>query len=164
MEERKEIVAELLKNGATMVKNLKVKNVTVTPQENYVRLGLTLDKPVKGYVSEDSGNTYDEGEVKVIFVSLYAITALLKDDDNVAFAVNHMIENPNSMSVILSRATIDIIQEKVAKGVEYTNPFSNSKNSTVLDHDTIVSHVIDIKLSDIAIRKVDKIADSLLGI
>lgn len=162
--ERKEVIANLIKAGAEPVKNLKVKNVTVTPQESYIRVALTLDKPVKGMVSKDEGVTYEEGETNVIFVSLFSITSLLKDDDNVAFAVNHLVKNPDSMSIVLSRATIDILQEKVATGQEYKNPWSENAEATVFDHDTIINHITNIRLSDFAIRKMDKLADSLLGI
>lgn len=162
--ERNEVIAELLKNGATKVNGLKVKNVTVTRCENYVRLALTVDKPVKGMVSKNNGVTYEEGETKVIFVSLYSITSLLKDDDDAAFAANHLVENPDAMSVILSRATIDIMQEVVEAGTEYVNPWSSNANTTIFNYKTIITHVVNIKLSDFGIRKLDRIADSLLGI
>ena len=162
--ERKEIIAELLKNGGKSVKDLKVKNVTVTRCENYVRLGITLDKPVTGMVTKDNGVTYEEGETNVIFVSLYSITSLLKDDDNAAFAANHLVEHPDSMSIVLSRATLNIIQETVEAGAEYKNPWSNNAEATIFDHKTIITHVIEINLSDFAIRKLDRLADSLLGI
>ena len=162
--ERKEIIAELLKNGGKSVKDLKVKNVTVTRCENYVRLGITLDKPVIGMITKDNGVTYEEGETNVIFVSLYSITSLLKDDDNAAFAANHLVEHPDSMSIVLSRATLNIIQETVEAGTEYKNPWSDNAEATVFDHKTIITHVIEVNLSDFAIRKLDKLADSLLGI
>lgn len=164
MKEKKEIIAELLKSGGVSTKNLKVRNVTVTPQENYVRLGISLDKNVKGMVTEDNGITYEEGETNVIFVSLYSVTSLLKDDDNVAFAINHLIKNPDSMSVILSRATIDVIQEVVEQGEEYKNPWSETAEPVVMEHKTVITHITDIKLSDFAIKRVDKLADTLLGI
>ncbi len=162
--ERKEIITELLKNGGKSVKDLKVKNVTVTRCENYVRLGITLDKPVTGMVTKDNGVTYEEGETNVIFVSLYSITSLLKDDDNAAFAANHLVEHPDSMSIVLSRATLNIIQETVEASTEYKNPWSDNAEATVFDHKTIITHVIEINLSDFAIRKLDRLADSLLGI
>ena len=162
--EKKEVIAELLKNGGKSVKDLKVKNVTVTRCENYVRLGITLDKPVTGMVTKDNGVTYEEGETNVIFVSLYSITSLLKDDDNAAFAANHLVEHPDSMSIVLSRATLNIIQETVEAGTEYKNPWSDNAEATVFDHKTIITHVIEINLSDFAIRKLDRLADSLLGI
>ena len=162
--ERKEIIAELLKNGGKSVKDLKVKNVTVTVCENYTRLGITLDKPVVGMVTKDNGATYEEGETNVIFVSLYSITSLLKDDDNAAFAANHLVAHPDSMSIVLSRATLNIIQETVEAGAEYKNPFVNNAEATVFDHKTIITHITDLTLSDFAIRKLDRLADSLLGI
>ena len=162
--EKKEIIAELLKNGGKSVKDLKVKNVTVTRCENYVRLGITLDKPVMGMVTKDNGVTYEEGETSVIFVSLYAITSLLKDNDDAAFAANHLVEHPEAMSIVLSRASLNIIQEIVEAGTEYKNPWSTNGEATVFDHKTIITHVTDVTLSDFAVRKLDKLADSLLGI
>lgn len=160
--EKKDVIAQLLKNGAKSIKDINVKNVTVSQQENYIRLGLTLDTEVDGYASQDGVN-YEPAKTKVIFVSLYSVTSLLKDDDNAAFAVNHLVQHPDSMSVVLSRANISIIQEPVASGQEYKNPWSESGEATVFDHDTIINHVVDIKLSDFAIRKMDKLADNLLG-
>lgn len=162
--EKKEIIAELLKNGGKSVKDLKVKNVTVTRCENYVRLGITLDKPVMGMVTKDNGVTYEEGETNVIFVSLYSITSLLKDNDDAAFAANHLVEHPEAMSIVLSRASLNIIQETVEAGTEYKNPWSTNAEATVFDHKTIITHVIDVTLSDFAVRKLDRLADSLLGI
>lgn len=162
--EKKEIIAELLKNGGKSVKNLKVKNVTVTHCENYVRLGITLDKPVTGMITKDNGVTYEEGETNIIFVSLYSITSLLKDNDDAAFAANHLVEHPEAMNIVLSRASLDVIQEIVEAGVEYKNPWSTNAEATVFDHKTIITHVTDVTLSEFAIRKLDKLADSLLGI
>lgn len=162
--EKKEVIAELLKNGGVQTKGLKVKNVTVTVCENYTRLGITLDKPVKGMVVQEDGVTYKEGETNVIFVSLYSISSLLKDDDNAAFAANHMVSHPDSMSIILSRAKLDVIQEIVEPGTEYKNPWSTNAEATVFDHKTIITHVTNIELSEFAIRKLDRLADSLLGI
>lgn len=162
--EKKEIISELLKNGGVSVKDLKVKNVNVTRCENYVRLGITLDKPVKGMVTKDNGVTYEEGETNVIFVSLYSITSLLKDNDDAAFAANHLVEHPEAMSIVLSRASLNIIQETVEAGTEYKNPWSTNAEATVFDHKTIITHVTNVTLSDFAIRKLDRLADSLLGI
>ena len=161
--EKKEVIAQLLKNGSKMVKDLHVKNVTVAPQENYVRLGLTLNTPVEGMVTKDNGVTYEKGETKVIFVSLFSITSLLKDNDDAAFAANHLTQHPEAMNVVLNRAKIDIIQEPVTAGQEYKNPWSDNAEATVFDHDTIINHVVELTLSDFAIRKLDSLANALLG-
>lgn len=161
--EKREIINKLLENGAKAVKGLKVKNVTITVLENYTRLGLTLDKEVEGYIAKEDG-TYERGTTNVIFISAFAVGSVLKDNDDTAFAANHLVENPQAMNVLLSRATIDIIQEPVASGQEYRNPWSsNEDNSTVFDHDTIINHLTAIKLSDFGMKKLDTLADKMLG-
>lgn len=161
--EKKEIINELIKNGAKKVSGLKVKNVTVTVMDSYTRLGITLDRPVEGYVAKEDG-TFEKGEVNVIFISTFAVASVLKDNDDAAFAANHLVEHPEAMNIILSRATIDILQEPVSAGQEYKNPWSSSTTeSTVFEHDTIINHMIDIKLSDFAVKKLDVLADKMLG-
>lgn len=162
--EKKEIIDAIVKNGGIAVKNLGVKNVTITPQESYVRVALTLDKPVKGMVSKDNGVTYEEGETNVIFVSAFSIASILKDKDDASFAVNHVLQHPEALSVILSRAKINIIQQSVAAGEEYVNPWSANENKTVFQHDTIINHLTDIELSEFSIRKLDRLADGMLGL
>lgn len=160
--EKREIINSLLQNGAKQVKGLKIKNVTVTILENYTRLGLTLDKAVEGYVAKEDG-TYEKGETNVIFVSAFAVASVLKDNDDAAFAANHLVEHPEAMNVILSRATIDIIQEPVSSGQEYHNPWSSNGDATVFEHDTIINHLTNITLSDFGAKKLDTLADKMLG-
>lgn len=160
--EKKEIIAELLKNGAKSFNNIKVKNITITDKETYIRVGITLDSPVKGMVSEDGGVTYKEGETNVIFVSLYSIVSLLKEDEDAAFIASNIVNNPEVLYLILSRASLDIIQETVVAGEEYSNPWSSNDNKTVFDHDVIITHLINIKLTDKAIAKLDKLSDKML--
>uniref|UniRef100_A0AAU8ML08 Coat protein n=1 Tax=Geladintestivirus 2 TaxID=3233134 RepID=A0AAU8ML08_9CAUD len=162
--EKKLVIESLLKKGAELVKDVKVRNVTVTPQENYVRLGITIDKSIKSFVTKDEGVTYEEGETKVIFISLFSVASILKDNDDVAFAVDSLIKNPDSIKIILSRATINIIQEYVTGGEQYVNPWSDNPIPTVIEHDAIINHIIDIKLSEFALKKIDKLADAMLGI
>lgn len=161
--ERKNVIAQLLKEGATQVKDVRIKNVTVTPMEEYVRLGLTLDQDVDGYRANDAGD-YEPAKVNVIFVSAFTIAALLKDDDNAAFAANHLIKHPDALGMILSRAKITIIQEKVATGQEYHNPFaSDDAESTTFDHDTIINHIASLELGEFGLKRLDRLADMMMG-
>lgn len=163
--EKKEIIDSIVKNGGIVVKNLGVKNVTITPQESYLRVALTLDRAVKGMVSKDGGVTYEEGETNVIFVSAFSIASILKENDDASFAVNHILQHPESLSVILSRAKINIIQQHVVAGEEYTNPWSsNADKKAVFQHDTIINHLTDIELSEFSVRKLDRLADGMLGL
>ena len=160
--EKNEVIKSLIAKGAELVKGVKVRNVTVTPQENYVRLAITLDKEVKGMVQDEEGN-WSEGKTKVIFVSAYSLGSILKDNDEAAFAVNYLNDNPNAFMVLLSRGTLNVIVEPVVSGEEYRNPWSDTAEARVFDHDTFIYHVTDITLSDFGKRALDKIADKLLG-
>ena len=158
-----EIIAQLIKKGAKEVKNVTIKNVTVTPMNEYVRLGLTLDKEVDGYKVEEDG-TYTPSKVKVIFVSAFTIAALLKEDDNAAFAANHLLKHPDALAMIMSRAQINILQQPVKAGEEYKNPFNDNADATAFDHDVIINHITEIKLSDFGMKRLDKLADMMLGL
>ena len=157
-----EIIAQLIKEGAKEVKNVTIKNVTVTPMNEYVRLGLTLDKEVDGYKAEEDG-TYTPSKVKVIFVSAFTIAALLKEDDDAAFAANHLLKHPDALAMIMSRAQINILQQPVKAGEEYKNPFNDNADVTAFDHDVIINHITNIKLSDFGIKRLDRLADMMLG-
>ena len=160
--ETKEIIASMIKNGAKEVKNVTIKNVTVTPQDEYIRLGLTIDKEVDGYRAKEDG-TYEPAKTKVIFVSAFTVAALLKESDDAAFAANHLLKHPDAMGMILSRATINLVQQPVEAGTEYKNPFSENAETTVFDHDTIINHVVDIKLSEFGVKRLERLADMMLG-
>ena len=158
-----EIIAQLIKKGAKEVKNVTIKNVNVTPMNEYVRLGLTLDKEVDGYKVEEDG-TYTPSKVKVIFVSAFTIAALLKEDDNAAFAANHLLKHPDALAMIMSRAQINILQQPVKAGEEYKNPFNDNADATAFDHDVIINHITEIKLSDFGMKRLDRLADMMLGL
>lgn len=158
----KEAVSTLLKNGAKRVDNVVVNNVNVTPLEDYTRIALTLDKPVAGYVQGEDG-TYSRGETNVIFVSLFSITAMLKEIDELAWAVNAIINNPNSLQVLFSRAKVTILQEEVVAGQVRTNPFTGKEDEKVPDHDAIYSHIVDVKLGKMGEIGLKKMLDKLLG-
>lgn len=162
--EKKAVIEKLLKAGAKPVKNLVVKGVNVVPQENYIRVSLSLDKPVRGFIDGEDG-AYKEGETKVIFISLYSLTAQLRDDSQASFAVNHILKNPEAMQVILAGAKINILQEDVKEGVAVVNPWSDQeKEGRVYDHDIIVNHVVDIALTERAYQMLDRLALALMGL
>ena len=161
---KKNVIESLIKAGAKSVKNLKVKNVNVVPQEKYVRVSLSVDKAIRGFVAQEDG-TYKEGESKVIFVSLFSIIAQLRDDENASFAVNHILSHPESVVILLNGSTLDILQEDVASGQEYHNPWSDNKDNVItFEHDTIINHIVNVKMNERAYKMLDKLADAMLGI
>ena len=160
--DKKQIIADLIKNGAVLIKDLTVKNVTVTVLENYTRLGISIDQEVNGFVPQDDG-TFEEGKTNVIFLSAFSVASILKDNDDAAFAANHLLLNPESLSIVLSRAKIAIVQQRVAANEEYVNPWSADAEPTTWDHDVIINHLVDIKMSEFALKRLDKLADHMMG-
>lgn len=163
--EVKEVVRALLASGAKKVTDVKVTNVTVKALDTYVRVALTLDKKVEGYVLNEADGTYSTGEVKVIFVSLYSLLSMLKQDEDTAFAANHVANHPETIALILSGARIDIIQQPVVAGEEYRNPWSDRDDveATVFEHDTILNHVVSIEVSKFGEKALDKLMDKMLS-
>lgn len=160
--ESQEVVKELKKNGCVEY-HATIKNITITVMEEWVRLGITLNKNVPGYQQDENG-AWEKGETNVIFTSTYSIGSLIKENDEAAFAANHLIENPTALKVILSRAEITILQEAVATGQSYKNPFSENAEPVVFDHDTIINHIVDIKMSEFGNKMLETLAIKMLGI
>lgn len=163
--EVKEVVKALLESGAKKVTDVKVTNVTVKALNTYVRVALTLDKKVEGYILNEADGTYSAGEVKVIFVSLYSLLSILKQDEDTAFAANHVANHPETIALILSGARIDLIQQPVVASEEYRNPWSDRSDAeaTVFEHDTILNHVVSIEVSKFGEKALDKLMDKMLG-
>lgn len=172
----KKVVAELLKNGAKKFENIKVKNVNVKAFDNYCRLSLTCDKSIPFLRTKDDG-TQETIESNVIITTTYAIGALLRNDEDASAVLSDLMEvkvttvndvevAKSKLSVILSGATIDIVQEDVATGTEYHNPFSSDteSKSDALDHDIKVNHIINLELSERNKRRVAAMADKILGL
>lgn len=170
----KKVISELVNNGANnVVKDVTIRNINTTEMTNYARVAITLDKPVKGFVTNPNFgktpgkdvNVTDEyviGMVNVIFVSNFSLIATLREIPDVAFAGNALLESPKRIGVILSGATINIVQESVAEGQEYRNPFSDNGTPTVVKHDSFYNHVFDIRLGDFGKQMVFELAKHIM--
>lgn len=159
--ETKKVIDALLKAGAKRINGLKVRNVTISREESYTRIGLSTDTEIDGFLSDENG-VYTPGKTTLVFVSSYSIASQFKDNDDTAFAANHIVEHPKALQVLLSRATFDVIQEKVKAGDSWKNPWSDSGDERTYDHDTIVNHVINIRLSPIGNKMLEALAMKLL--
>lgn len=158
-----EIISELVKNGAIRVNNLKVANVTVTPFESYVRLGVRIDSEVDGYVADENG-VMSLGKTDLIFLSTFAVASVMREDDDLATIVDHIVTNPSAFKLLMQGAKLDIVQQKVAKDDEYINPFASVKTPVKMPHDTIINHIAAIHLAPSAQKWVEKIQDKMLGL
>lgn len=159
--ETKKVIDALLKAGAKRINGLKVRNVTISREESYTRVGLSTDTEIDGFLSDENG-VYTPGKTTLVFVSSYSIASQFKDNDNTAFAANHIVEHPEALQVLLSRATFDVIQETVKAGDSWKNPWSDSGDERTYDHDTIINHVINIRLSSMGNKMLEALAIKLL--
>ena len=140
-------------------------NEIVAEQENYTMVSLTLERKVKGYRANEDTGIFEEGDTNVIFSSSYSLASVLKNNEDLAFCANTLVENPNAFEVVLSGATIDIIQQPVAADELYKNPFSTSDSEGVsLGHDTIINHIINIVPGRRAMAVLDRVALSMFGL
>lgn len=161
-----------------VVKDVTIKNINTTEMTNYCRVAITLDKPVKGYIANPflgktpgkdgvptDANVTDEyiiGMVNIIFVSNFSLIATLREIPDVAFAGNALLESPKRIGVILSGAKINVLQEAVAEGQEYKNPFSDNATPTVVKHDSFYNHVFDIRLGEFGKQMVFELAKHIM--
>lgn len=168
--EFKEIVLNLIKNGGCKkISGIRVKNVTLKQEENYLRASLTLMNKVPGYVPvrDASGQIteYKQGLVNVIYTSSYAISGILKNDDENAWLGNHIIKHPQGILPLLVGSTISVLQQFVSKDTEYINPFTTREDAepVVFEHDTIIYHVISLELGKSGNKFADKMMDKVVN-
>lgn len=163
----KDIIRNLIADGAKRVNKLRIKNVNIDndyEDKNYCRISFTLDRPVEGYVSNDRGITFERGMTSLVYTSTFAIGATLKETEEYAWLANHIVEKPKALQLILSGATIDILQREVPKGTPAVNPFSKQtdKDWKIYDHDMIVNDIISITLGKTGEKMAMTLANAIL--
>ena len=65
----KDICNEIVANGGTRIRNIKVRSCKITEQDNYTMVSLTLERKVKGYRANEDTGIFEEGDTNVIFSS-----------------------------------------------------------------------------------------------
>lgn len=167
----KEIIRNLIADGARRINNVRIKNVNYDKDyedKNYIRVSLTLDKNIPGYVpvTNSNGDTigYEKGMTNIIYTSTFALGAVLKEDEDTSWLAGHIVDKPKRLGLIFNGATIDILQREYAKGTPISNPFSTrkDKDSNVYDHDIIINDVISITLGKAGNKMAMMLASNIL--
>lgn len=159
------IIKKLIASGCKRINSVRIKNVNYTEKDNYTMVSFTLASPIRGFVSNDNGITYEEGQTNTIFTSLYAIAGVLKEDEELGWMANALLDNPQALNLIFNGGTVDIIQQEISAGEEFRNPFSTREDveAQVYDHTLLVDHIIGFKLGKVGMRMADRLADKLMG-
>lgn len=157
-------IKRLIASGCKKITNIRIKNVNYTKKDTYTMVSFSIANPIDGFVSNDSGATYERGKTDIIFTTSYAIVGAIKEDENLAWMSKALQDNPNILNLIFTGANVDIIQQEVSAGEEYINPFSTKKDKDieVFAHDVIINYVIGFKLSKVGERMADKLANKLM--
>lgn len=164
----KEVVKNLVKNGAKEVKDVKVLTATVTPSESVeglARIAFNTNKQFD-FIQTDDNGTESKTKTNIVISSNYAIIGILRTNEFAAPVIGELQLKPKALEVILAGATIEVVQESVKKDTDYVNPFTTKKDAeaTQFDHNTIINHIVSIKLSDRAEAQLSRISDKILGL
>lgn len=159
------IIKKLIASGCKRINSVRIKNVNFTENDNYTMVSFTLGSTIRGFISKDGGITYEEGQTNIIFTSLYAIVGALKEDEELGWMANALLNNPQALNLIFNGATVDILQQEISAGEEFKNPFSTRDDveSQVYDHNLIINHVLGFKLGKVGMKMADRLADKLMG-
>lgn len=165
MENFKEVIKSLIANGAKRFNGVTVKNVKTEVFDEYTRVTLVTKEQLPAYVSDDNGVTYHDGFSNNVFSSTFAIAGTMKENEDLSWMANSIIDHPDVLNLILNGSKVDIIVQKVDAKTEYVNPFTTKTNPepTIFENDTYVKYVVNIELGRTGLRMADKLADKLMG-
>lgn len=165
----KSMIRNLIANGATRINKVRVKNVTVDTEwedkgKSFCAVNISLDREIPGYVSKDNGTTFEKGMTNVIYLTSFAIAGFLKETEEWAWLANHVVEHPECLSLIFTKAELDILQIEYPAGTSIVNPFSTKDDNEgkIYDHDVITNNIINITLSKMGEKFAMRVADAKL--
>lgn len=163
----KDIIGAIMATGnAVRYRACLVKSCKVEEQDNYTRVSITLGNEVVGFIPDASGN-YLPAQVTTIFSSGFALSACIKNNEDISWLAGIINENPNAIRVLLPGSKIDIIRQLVKAGEEYINPFTTKSAEdvvpSVFDHDTYITHIVSITLGKNSAKFIDMLAMKIMG-
>ena len=159
-------IKQLVNNGAKLIKNVKLKNVTYSDNDGKIIVKFVLVEPIRDYVLCEDGVNYKIGKTDTIYLSIYVFLETLLANGGFRGLVSILEKCPvRVLNKIFKDATIDIVQQEVFKGEEYINPFLENykQNIIILDRNFIVNHCVKFNLSEKGKKIDDKIVDVIFG-
>lgn len=169
----KEIMKKTVADGrkAAKFENVIVRNVHVTDKREEgvgnVMLSFTTNKnDFDTYRLNEATGAYEDAKTAIIFPSYFGVAAVLREDPIISPLVDTLLENDAALKILLNNAKITVIQEPVAEGEVYQNPYSTKVNpdAEASDHKWYAYHVDSIELNEQAKTYVNRMIDKILGI
>lgn len=133
---------------------ITVKNVRVFVDEESASVQLTFDEAIKGFV-KDANGAFVEGDVHTISLSRSRLTAqLCEANDDIALyraTLDHSF-GQKEFAVVLFKAKLTLNREKKSAG----EIIGEGDSAYTIERDCYLTDVVSVKLSDRAIRELDK--------
>ena len=139
-----EIVKGLISKGWKRRNALKVRNVNCTEKDNYTMVTFSVVPPIPGYILDEESGEYVLGVTNNIYSSSYAVSGAMKEDEEMSWLANSIVDKPKFINALFNGGEIDILSREIAAGEEYANPFGSAEPQ-VFDHDTIVNLIIGLR-------------------
>ena len=131
-----------------------VKGVKVFVDEKNASVQFTLDKAIRGFVRDEDGN-FVETDVKTISIHRSKLTAqLCEASDDIAMyraTLDHAF-GQKEFGVILFNAQLTLNRQRVVAG----EVIGEGDDAVVSERDCYLTDVVKVKLSDRALRELDK--------
>ena len=131
-----------------------VKGVKVFVDENSASVQFTFDKTIKGFVRDADGN-FVETDVKTISIHRSKLTAqLCEASDDIAMyraTLDHAF-GQKEFGVILFNAQLTLNRQRVVAG----EVIGEGDDAIAAERDCYLTDVVKVKLSDRALRELDK--------
>ena len=156
----------LIANGAKRLYNCKIEDVLYSHKDGEIIVDFVLEDPIKDYIAEDVFELdYIPIKSKNISIPFDVVFRTLIEDEELECICSYIVDCPEALKVILQGGAIDIIQQDLPYGAEYTNPFGlYPEKEEVSDHNMVINHCIKFRLCEAGHIKANKVADILLGL
>lgn len=153
-------IKNLIVDGWRRKNGMKIRNVIVTEKETYCMMTFNVVPAIPGYLYDEETGEYTKGVTNNIFSSTYAIAGVMKENEEIGWLANNIIEKPKLGNVLFNGGTVDIITKEFAAGDSFKSPFGNG-DEQVFDHDCIINLVIGVQLGNNGRKMLDSIRGSI---
>lgn len=142
-----DVVAKLLNSGSTIKKGCTIQNITFTKMENgNLRISFTLDKNIPTMRENAATGMFEPSESNIYYSSLIELSGIYKNITELRDK-RTTIDKEQFTKTLLIGCKIDIITTTVKAGETYTNPFSTTGRSTIVENDGFRHHMVGLTLS-----------------
>lgn len=153
-------VKNLIVDGWRRKNGMKIRNVIVTEKETYCMMTFNVVPAIAGYLYDEETGEYVKGMTNNIFSSTYAVAGVMKENEEIGWLANNIIEKPKLGNVLFNGGTVDIITKEFTAGDKFKSPFGNGEEQ-VFDHDCIINLVVGIQLGNNGRKMLDSIRGSI---